>query len=232
MEEQIQQRLLMFNYDAKPIEDIERKLDNLGMLGLNVVRINMSNVSPSESTTLVDILAQHPHITGVGLGIGISNEVLELPKSLIYDKSQKLYNCENVKSVTVHLHQTPTVPLPKNLEELLVVLSVGRPSGRDLGTWLSKVITGKCYPAVKLIHVDNVQEWDGFVVPDKIKEIRLDTRRNIDKKLIDILKAGNFERFVRNELESVYVRVKYSPMLLGNVTSNKASASSTSKPEQ
>lgn len=224
-------RPIMFNYDAKPIEEIERKLDNLGMIGLNVVRINMSNVVPSETTTLVDILAQNPHIIGVGLGIGISNEVLELPKAFLYDKSQKLYNCENVKSMTVHLHQPPTVPLPKNLEELLVVLSVGRPMGRDIGAWLGKVITGKCCPVVKLIHMDNVQEWEGFVVPDKIKEIRFDKRRNIDKKLIEILKAGNFERLERNDLESVFVRVSSSPTLNLSVAS-KASASSTSKPEQ
>ncbi len=51
--------MLIFNYDAKPIEDIERKLDNLSLLGLAVVRINMSNVLPSESTTLVDVLAQN-----------------------------------------------------------------------------------------------------------------------------------------------------------------------------
>lgn len=204
----------MFSYNAIPITCIERRLENLSLIGLNVMRIDLCNVIPSETTTLVDILSQNPQVRAVVMGVGVTNDVIEMPKSVMYDKTQKFYNCENIKTITVCFYNPPTVPLPFGLDELVIDLSLGNPTGGKIGAYLSKVITGKCAPVVKLLYVDNVTDWEGFGVPERVSELRTDRRRNLDKNLLAALKGNNFERLERNETECVFVRIPLRDLIV------------------
>lgn len=202
--------MLLLQYDAKPIEEIERKLDIMGILGLRVIKLNISNMIPSETTTLADILQQNSHVTSIGIGFGVANDVIELPKICQLSKSQKFYNCETVTHVVIHYKHgiggSPSTPLPKNLEELVLDIALANPSGLELGIYLNKIITVKCSPRVKIINEENMNNWDGFTIPNNVKEISFSRRRNINQTLLDILKMKSFVRQDRGDNEVSYMR--------------------------
>lgn len=202
--------MLQLQYDAKPIEEVERKLDIMGILGLRVIKINVSNMIPSETTTLADILQQNPHVTSVGIGFGVSNDVIELPKVCQQFKSQKFYNCESITNIIIHYKSgtggSPSTPLPKNLEELMLDIALANPSGIEMGIYLNKLITNKCTPRVKIINEENMTNWEGFTIPNNVSEISFSKRRNMNQTLIDILKTKGYVRQERGETEVVYVK--------------------------
>lgn len=201
------------NHDTKTIQEIEEKLDNLRLVGLNVVRINISNILPSDETSLVDILQQNPQVVSLGIGLGVPESVIEIPRTQFIDRPPRFYHMDGIRDVTLQYYPplTPETPLPRNLGELVVLLNIGKPTGLSLGGFLGRVVTGKCAPKLALMSVENVDSWEGFYIPEKILTVRLDKRRNIPTLLSDVLKKGGFERVSRGECEVVYTRLGVGP---------------------
>jgi hypothetical protein len=187
---------------ASSIEDIENKLVNLRLMNVKVVKVNISNLHPSEDVCLVDILRENPHIAFVGIGVGVSDPVIENPRD------DRLYNVETIKGMGIQYNAeyTPSVALPKGLEDLSLFLTLGKPTGRGVGNYLSKVITGRCSPVVTLIGVDNVESWGEFRLPERVKTLKFDKRRNLPQELTRWLQESGFERSSRGDDSVLYVR--------------------------
>jgi hypothetical protein len=192
----------------RSIEDVEMKLDNLRLMGLNVVKINISNIIPSENTSLVDILNQNPQVTSLGIGVGVPILAIETPSSQTNEKNSKLYNIEQVKTVSMQYVSSDTieVAMPKNTKDFILNILSVTPKGENVGRFLSRVLAGRCSPAVTLNGVENVETWEGFKIPDKIRTLKIGKRRNIPAPLVAIIREMGFERTSRGDNDVVFSR--------------------------
>jgi hypothetical protein len=193
---------------CRSIEDIEMKLDNLRLMGLKVVKVNICNVISSENTSLVDILQQNPQIVSLGIGLGVPSSSIESTRLHDNGKPSKLYNVEQITSVTLQYNPSSPVEiiLPKNTREFILNLSLGKPTGSDVGQYLSRVVTGRCSPSLTLLGIENVETWEGFNLPDRVISIKTDKRRNLPTAFITSLRTAGFERASRGDEGVVFLR--------------------------
>ena len=195
---------------CRSMDEIEMKLDNLRLMGMRVVKINLTNVTASENTSLTDILLQNPQVTSLGIGIGVPDTAIEPPRTPFEAKPvSKLYNIEHVRNVVMQYNPLGTIeiPIPKNTQEFTLNLSIGKPTGVGIGQYLSRVVAGKCAPTLVLAGMDNVEIWEGFKAPGKVTSIRLlGARRNLPSSFTAAMREDGFERTSREDNGVTFTR--------------------------
>lgn len=196
--------MLMVSYDSRILDDIHERLFYLTQMGQKVIRMNISNII-SRYVYITDILNEYPDIQILGIGVGVPDTVFEPgPKDLV-DRSQKFYYSK-IPTIILHFspYSSPNIEFPKSLKELVIDTSPAVTDGLSLGTYLHKIIKKSCRPALKIVNTDGIRDWSGFSVPNEIRKISFNKRRNIDPVLRNILSEAGFIRTERTESEVVY----------------------------
>lgn len=199
--------MLKVSYNSRIVDDISNILFYMRQTGQKIIQLNVSNII-AQDVYITDLLFENPEIQSMGIGVGVSESVIEPPSKDIFERSQKFYY-SNLHSIILHFspYYSPDIEFPRSLKELTIDTSPAVTDGSTLGKYLGKIITKACRPSIRFINTDSIKDWEGFSLPGNITRISFSKRRNLEPSLLNILTEAGFRRVVRNDIEVVYEKI-------------------------
>lgn len=195
--------MLILNYDSRTTSEINDLLYYYKLIGQKVIKINVSNLRGRE-LTLTDILFNNPEIMALGLGTGITNDVIE--RRELKSQLHRFHHCGNIRHLLIKFSPfaSPTAPIPSSVEDLVIEITVNRTEASVLGEYLEKIIIGESSPVLHIINMDSIIEWNGFRLPGSVRKIVSLKRRNFHSEFLKVIGEMGFRRTERIEEMTVF----------------------------